>query len=185
MKRLPLLLALAPVLGASDLLIKATVLGLIGLSSLLLCGLALAPLRQRLARQPLALAALLLGALCISSAELLLQTLSTELAGALSLFLPLLTLPCLALALALQDEASPWAGLRPGLQLLGLAMLFATLRELFGHGSLLAHADWLSGSAFSGWQLFTGVPLLTQAAGAFILLGLLLALLRHFKPEKT
>lgn len=183
MKRLPLLLALAPVLGASDLLIKATVLGLIGLSSLLLCGLALAPLRQRLARQPLALAALLLGALCISSAELLLQTLSTELAGALSLFLPLLTLPCLALAL--QDEPSPWAGLRPGLQLLGLAMLFATLRELFGHGSLLAHADWLSGSAFSGWQLFTGAPLLTQAAGAFILLGLLLALLRHFKPEKA
>lgn len=183
MKRLPLLLALAPVLGASDLLIKAAVLGLVGLLTLLCCGLAIAPLRKHLARQPLALATLLLGALCIGSAELLLQSLSAELATALSLLLPLLALPCLALAL--QDQPSPWAGLRPGLQVLGLALLLGSLRELLGQGSLLAHGDWLLGPAFAGWQLFSGLPLLTQGAGAFILLGLLLALLRHHQSEKA
>ncbi len=183
MKRLSALLALAPLLGTTDLLIKATTVGLIGLLTLLACGLALAPLRNRLHGAHLILAALFFGALCLGAAEMMLHTLSAELAAALSLFLPLLALPCLALAL--QDEPSPWAGLRSGLALLGLAMLLGTLRELFGRGSLLAHADWLFGPAFSGWQLFGGLPLLTQVSGTFILLGLLLALFRHFKPEKA
>lgn len=183
MKRLPAFLALAPILLASDLLLKAIALGLIGSITLLSCGLALAPLRTRLNSKQLTLAALLFGALCIDSAELLLQSLSAELAGALTLPLSLLLLP--SMALALQDERSPWAGLRPGLGLLGLALLLGSLRELFGHGSLLAHADWLFGPTFSGWQLFAGLPLLTQAAGAFILLGLLLALLRHYLLEKA
>lgn len=183
MKRLPILLALAPLLGATDLLIKAAAMGLIGLLTLLICGLALAPLRSRLSVVPLALTALLCSALCIGSAQILLQITSAELAAAMSLFLPLLALPCLGLAL--QNDHGPYAGLRPGLALLGLALLLGTLRELLGQGSLLAHADWLFGPAFTGWQLFSGVPLLTQAAGAFILLGLLLALLRHYQLEKT
>jgi electron transport complex protein RnfE len=183
MKRLPILLALAPLLGTTDLLIKAATVGLIGLLTLLTCGLVLAPLHDRVKNAPLMLTSLLVAALCIGSTQLLLQIISAELADALGLFMPLLALPCLALPL--QDEPKFRAGLRSGLQLLGLAMLLGTLRELFGHGSLLAHAGWLFGSAFSGWQLFGGLPLLTQAAGTFILLGLLLALFRHFKPEKA
>lgn len=183
MKRLPIVLALAPLLGATDLLIKAVTLGLVGLLTLLLCGLGLMPLRNRLDAIQLALAALMIGALCVGIGDMLLQLLSAELADALSLSLALLVLPCLALAH--QPSPGPWIGLRPGLALLGLALLLGSLRESLGQGSLLAHGDWLFGPAFTGWQLLTGLPLLTQAAGVFILLGVLLALLRHYTSEKA
>ena len=179
-RHLPLL-ALAPLLGCSDLLIKATVIGLCGLLVLLLCGLLLALLRSRLPGNGLVLAALLLGGILASGAALTLQLLSAELAGALELFLPLLVLPCLALALG--DQHAALAGLRPGMAFALIAILLGAVRELLGHGSLLAHADWLLGPGFSGWHWQGGMPLLTHAAGAFILLGLLLALLRHFNQD--
>ena len=75
------------------------------------------------------------------------------------------------------------AGLRPGLLFALAAVLLGALREALGHGSLLAHADWLLGPAASSWRWSTGSPLLTHAAGAFILLGLLLTLLRHFNQD--
>ena len=180
MKRSQQLLALAPLLGATDLLIKGIAIGLLGLLIQVLCGLALAPLR-RLKQPALALAGLLLGALLTGVSELLLQTLSAELAASLALFLPLLMLPCLGLAL--EPSHGLWAGLRPGLLFLTLALLLGGLREALGHGSLLTHADWLFGPTVTGWQWSTGIPLLTHAAGAFILLGLLLAALRHFNHD--
>lgn len=183
MKRSLQLLALAPLLGATDLLVKAIALGLLGLAIPLACGLALAPLRRWLNGNALAFAALLLGALFVGAAGILLQALNAELAGALALFLPLLALPCLGLALG--ERTGPWGGLRPGLLFLGLALLLGTLREALGRGSLLAHAEWLLGPGASGWQWGAGMPLLTQAAGAFILLGLLLALFHHHNQDKA
>ena len=179
MKRPLPLLALAPLLGGTDLLVKALGIGLCALLILPLCGLLLAPLRSRLHGNALMLAALLFGAILSSAAMLLLQWFSSELAGALELFLPLLILPCLALA----QDARASAGLRYGLPFALLATLLGALRELFGQGSLLAHADWLFGLSAHGWHWSAGMPLLTHAAGAFILLGLLLALLRHFNLD--
>jgi electron transport complex protein RnfE len=128
----------------------------------------------------LVLAALLIGGILAGFVALALQLLSAELAGALELFLPLLILSCLALALDNQHTAL--AGLGPGLIFTLVATLLGGLRELLGHGSLFAHADWLLGPA-AGWHWSSGTPLLTHAAGAFILLGLLLALLRHFNQD--
>ncbi|WP_252274130.1 Rnf-Nqr domain containing protein [Pseudomonas subflava] len=181
MKRSLQLLALAPLLGCTDLLIKALGIGLCGLLVLLLCGLLLAPLRSRLHGNGLVLAALLIGGILASIATLALQLFSAELAGALELFLPLLILPCLVLAL--DDQHTALAGLRPGLIFALVATLLGGLRELLGHGSLFAHADRLLGPAASGWYWSSGIPLLTHAAGAFILFGLLLALLRHFNQD--
>jgi len=181
MKRSLPLLALAPLLGCTDLLIKALAIGLCGLLVLLLCGLLLVPLRPRLQGNALVLAALLIGGILASVAMLALQLFSAELAGALELFLPLLILPCLALALS--DRHSALAGLRAGLIFALLASLLGALRELLGHGSLFAHADWLLGPAASGWSWSPTLPLLTQVAGGFILLGLLLALIRQFDQD--
>lgn len=181
MKRSLSLLTLAPLLGGTDLLIKAIALGLSGLLVLMFCGLLLAPLHRRLPDSSLPLAALLLGATLSSVALLTLQLLSAELAAALELFLPLLILPCLVLAL--NGRPTTLAGLRPGFFFALFAIVLGSLRELCGHGSLLVHADWLFGPAFSGWRWAAGMPLLTQAAGAFILLGLLLALFRHFTQD--
>jgi electron transport complex protein RnfE len=181
MKRSLRLLALAPLLGCTDLLIKALGIGLCGLLVLPLCGLLLAPLRARLHGDGLIMAALLIGGALAGCAELALQALSTELAAALALFLPLLILPCLALAL--DDQHTTLAGLRPGLIFALVAALLGALRELLGHGSLFAHADWLLGPAASGWHWSSGMTLLTQAAGGFILLGLIFALIRHLNQD--
>lgn len=181
MKRNLQLLAFAPLVGGTDLLIKGIGIGLGGLLLILLCGLLQAPLRRHLPAHGQLLATLLTGAVLLGSLDLLLQALSSELAAALTLYLPLLLLPCLALALDEQMEAK--RGLRPGLWFALFAVLLSALREALGHGSLLAHADWLLGSGFSGWHWQAGLPLLTQAAGGFILLGLLVALFRHFDQD--
>ncbi|GIZ11032.1 Rnf-Nqr domain containing protein [Pseudomonas sp. NCCP-436] len=181
MKHLPLLLALPSLFWAGDLLINAVALGLAGLLTLTLCGLLLAPLRHRLDAPQMTLAALMLACLCLGSAQLLLQILSHDLAATLEPALALLLLP----ALALPRTSTLLAGLGAGLRLAALALLFGSLRELFGHGSLLTHADWLPGLALNGWQFLHGLPLLTHAAGAFILAGLLLALQRYRKPENV
>lgn len=176
------LLGLAPLLGTTDLLVKAITIGLLGLVILSLCGLLLATLRRWL-QGPLA--GLLLGGLLASAAGLLLQTLSAELAAALALFLPLLALPCLGLALAPPGNAG--AGIKSGLLFAALALILGLLREGLGNATLFSHADWLLGPAASTWQLsFTslgGIHLLTLAPGAFILLGLLLAAARHFHHD--
>jgi electron transport complex protein RnfE len=181
MKRGLQLLAFAPLVGCTDLLIKGIGIGLGGLLLIALCGLLLAPLRSRLPSHGLLLAALLIGATLAGSLDLFLQLLSSELAAALALFMPLLVLP--GLALALNPRASALSGCRAGLAFALLAVLLGTLREALGHGSLLAQADWLLGPGFSGWHWSPILPLLTQATGGFILLGLLLALLYHFHQD--
>lgn len=181
MKHLPLLLALPSLFWSGDLLINAVILGLAGLLTLTFCGLLLAPLRRWLDTSRLTLAALMLACLCLGSVQLLLQMLSHDLAATLEPALALLLLPALALPLT----TTALAGLGAGLRLAALALLLGSLRELFGHGSLLTHGDWLPGLALSGWQYLHGLPLLTQAAGAFILAGLLLALQRYRKPENV
>jgi Na+-translocating ferredoxin:NAD+ oxidoreductase subunit E len=181
MKRGFSLLALAPLLGCTDMLIEGLAIGLLGLLLPLLCGLLLVPLRGRLPGNGLPLAALLLGAILVGAAELLLQLFSSELTAALALFLPLLMLPCLALAL--DERTNALAGLRPGLAFALLAVLLGAVREALGHGSLFAEANRLLGLPISGWHWASGLPLLTQAAGGLILLGLLLALFRHFNQD--
>ncbi|MDG9923644.1 MULTISPECIES: Rnf-Nqr domain containing protein [unclassified Pseudomonas] len=175
------LLAFAPLLGCTDLLIKGIAIGLGGLLLIALCNLLQAPLRRHLREHGRLLATLLIGAVLVGGLELLLQTLSAELAAALALHLPLLLLPCLTLALDEQPQARN--GLQLGLGFALFAVLLGSLREALGHGSLLAHADWLLGPGFSGWHWSPVLPLLTQAAGGFILLGLLFALFRHFDQD--
>jgi Na+-translocating ferredoxin:NAD+ oxidoreductase subunit E len=176
---------LMALLGCTDLLIKALSVGLLGLITLSLCGLLLAPLRRVLAGKPLLLAALLIGGVLLSVATVLLQMLSSELYASLAPCLPLLLLPCLVLAL--DQRSTALAGLKPGLLFAALALLLGLLREGVGQATLLQHADWLFGPAAAGWQLslpsLTGVQLLTLAPGAFILLGLLLAAAHHFDHD--
>ncbi|MGL4317048.1 MAG: Rnf-Nqr domain containing protein [Pseudomonas sp.] len=180
------LLGLAPLLGCSELLVKAIAIGLCGFLVLTSGALLLAPLRRWLQGNPLLLAALLLGALLTSVIALLLQMHSAELFASLALFLPLLVLPCLGLAL--QPQLSARSGLKPGLLFAVLALLLGLLREGLGSATLLQHADWLFGPSATNWQLSLagagGMHLLTLAPGAFILLGLLLAAARHFHRDE-
>lgn len=179
------LTGLTALLGCTDLLVKALSVSLLVLLILSLCGLLLAPLRRVLPGNALLLAALLIGGMLVSVAAVLLQMLSAELYASLALCLPLLLLPCLALAL--DQRATVLAGLKPGLIFAALALLLGLLREGFGQATLLRHADWLFGPTAADWQLslasLNGVQLLTLAPGAFILLGLLLAAAHSFHHD--
>ncbi len=114
------------------------------------------PLRTRLSGNALVLAALLIGAILASCIELTLQLLSSELAAALALFVPLPSSS--RLTLALDKQANPLSGIRAGLGFALTALALGTLRETLGHGSLLAHADWLLGPAARGWQWSPALP---------------------------
>lgn len=175
-------LGLPVLLGATDLLVKALVIAVIGLLLMTLCSLFLAPWRKALPPAGRTIAALLLAGTLLSCASLLLQMHSRELFDALDLFLPLLVLPCLGLTQ--REHCTALSGLRPGLTLAALALLLGLLREGLGTATLLSHADWLFGAQANDWQFslngLGALPLLVLAPGGFILLGVLLALTRFF-----
>ncbi|WP_434458217.1 hypothetical protein JQR85_06450 [Stutzerimonas urumqiensis] len=171
------LLALAPLLACTDLLITALAIGGAGLFVIGGCGALLQPLRRFLAARTLTLAALFIGGTLASCAEIALQALSHELYRMTSPFVPLLLLPCLALAA--DGSHGIGTGPRAGALFLLLATLLGAVRETLGHGSLFAHAQWVLGGSFDGWTGFDGLPLLTETAGALMVLGLLLAALRY------
>ena len=175
-----LLLALPSLLGCSGLLVVALTYAAIALFCLLLCGLALMPLRQRLQPTGTVIASLLIASTLLGCISMLLQMHSHELSRSVALFLPLLALPCAGLALA--EGSNGWCGLRPGLSIAGLAIALGALREGLGQATLLQHASWLFGEQAYDWPItlpgLTAIPLLTTVSGGFILLGALLALAR-------
>ncbi|MGH8437100.1 MAG: Rnf-Nqr domain containing protein [Pseudomonas sp.] len=191
MKRLlntPLsLLGLAPLLGASDLLVKALGLALAGLPVLAGVGLLLALVHKRINGTAYWLAALLAACTLVSCADLLLQAFAFELHRALGPFLALLILPCLQL---IQTEPQrPSTGLVLGLVFALSSLLLGALREALGSGTLFAHMGWLFGQGAAQWQLdltyLGGLQLFALTPGAFILLGLLLAGGRRLFTVKT
>jgi len=171
-------LALAPLLGASDLLVKSLGLSVVALPLLITLGV-LAGLLRRL-DATLQRAVLLLAACALLTvADLLLQATALELRNALGIFLPLLLLA------VVQAPANALQGLRHGLLFSGVALLLGALRELLGRGTLLSHAEWLLGPTAAGWSApsFSGLPLFALAPGAFIVLGALWALSRLVFPS--
>ncbi|MFC5695427.1 Rnf-Nqr domain containing protein [Pseudomonas sp. GCM10022186] len=174
------LMGLALLVGATDLLVKGMGLALLGLPLLTLFGLVLPLLDRHLTGHAHGLGALLLAALLVSLGNLLLQAAAFELHRALGPFPYLLVLPCLQLAQ--QERPDAFEGLRAGLVFALLALLLGALREASGHGTLLAHLDWLLGPTALDWHLqfgADGIPLFALAPGAFILIGTLLALWRR------
>jgi len=181
------LLGLAPLLGATDLLVKACAIALVGLPLLAAVGLALRFLHKQLNGTAYWLGALLIAAALVSSSALLMQAFAFELHRTLGPFLPLLILPCLQLAHEQPPRAS--SDLALGLVFASATVLLGALREALGSGTLFAHMDWLFGPSAVDWVLdlapFSGLQFFALAPGAFILLGLLLAVGRHLFTVKT
>lgn len=174
------LLGLAPLLGASDLLVKALGLGLVALPLLTLVGALLPWLHRHLAGRALWLGVLLLAGCGVAVAEQIMRALAYDLHRALGPWPMLLALPCLCLALESPGRALD--GARAGLALSLLALLLGALREGIGHASLLAHGDWLGLGALSLTFAGHGIPLFASAPGGLILLALLWVPLRRALP---
>jgi electron transport complex protein RnfE len=181
------LLGLCPLLAVSTSVANALGLGLATIAVLMASNAIAAVAGPRVPREVRLAVFVMVIAAAVTSVELAMAAWWPGLHAALGIFLPLIVTNCLVLARA-ESFASREPvhralldGLAMGLGFLLVLLALGASRELIGHGSLGANLDLLFGEQFagSGWQVFPeahGWLLALLPPGAFILLGLMLAL---------
>lgn len=123
--------------------------------------------------------------------EFLMQAFTFELYEILGIFIPLIVTNCCILgradAFASKNALLPSAvdGLMMGAGFLVVLLILGALREIIGQGTLLANFDLLFGPAAAHWEIklfehFPGVLFAALPPGAFIGLGLIMALKNSF-----
>lgn len=189
------LLGLCPLLAVSTSLGSGLGLGLATVAVLAASNSAAALVGRHLPREIRIAVFVLLIASLVTAVELALAAWVPGLHAALGIFLPLIVTNCLLLARA-EAFASRQPlhhalldGLAMGGGFLGVLVLLGGLRELLGRGSLGGDVHTLLGSAAPlGVQVFGeqhGFLLALLPPGAFILLGLLLALRQARRARRT
>src|SRR5690606_16737893 len=119
--------------------------------------------------------------------ELLMQAFTYELYQILGIFIPLITTNCVILGRAdgFAAKHNPllagYDGFIMGIGFGVVLVVLGALRELFGTGAVFANLDLLLGPIAADWQLtlvedYKGFLLAILPPGAFIVLGLLIAL---------
>ncbi|TLP78243.1 electron transport complex subunit E [Pseudomonas nitroreducens] len=180
------LLGLCPLLGTSSSMVNALGLGLATIFVLVCSSVAVSLIRGTLSEAVRLPAFLLVIATLTTCVELLMQTWRYELYEVLGIFVPLITTNCVILGRAQSFAAnnnvarSAFDGLMMGLGFALVLLAIGTLRELLGHGTLLAGMNLLFGHAAASWKLhipgYQGLLLAVLPPGAFLVLGLLIAL---------
>jgi electron transport complex protein RnfE len=179
------LLGLCPLLAVSTSFVNGLALGVMTTLVLVVANTAMSLMRRVLlpaVRVPLYL--LLLAAL-VTSLDMLTHAMFYELHEVLGLFVPLIVVNCGLLA-----HAETVASRRPvgfvvvsavamGIGFLFALMVLGCVREVLGHGTLLAGLDMLTGEAGAGLGVdlpFGGMQVAILPPGGFFVLALLLAL---------
>jgi len=181
------LLGLCPLLAVSTSVANALGLGVATLAVLMVSNTIAAVAGPRVPREVRLAVFVVVIAAAVTSVELAMAAWWPGLHTALGIFLPLIVTNCLVLARAesfASREPLPRAlldGLAMGLGFLLVLLALGASRELLGRGSLGADLHLLlgEGHAASGWRIFPeneGWLLALLPPGAFILLGLMLAL---------
>ena len=181
------LLGLCPLLAVSTSVANALGLGLATLAVLLASNALAALAGPRLPREVRLAVFVLVIAAAVTTVELSMAAWWPGLHASLGIFLPLIVTNCLVLARA-ESFASrePLAralldALAMGLGFLVALLLLGATRELVGQGSLGADLYLLFGERMrdAGWRIFDrehGLLIALLPPGAFVLLGLMLAL---------
>ncbi|HCW95437.1 electron transport complex subunit E [Stutzerimonas balearica] len=181
------LLGLCPLLGVSNSTVNALGLGLATMLVLTCSNLAVSLVRGVVNTAVRLPAFVMIIAALTTCIELLMQAFTYELYQILGIFIPLITTNCVILGRAdgFAAKHGPLAAVFDGLMMgLGFCLVLVVLggtRELFGTGALLANMNLLFGPAAADWQLtlvqdYKGFLLVILPPGAFIVLGLLIAL---------
>jgi electron transport complex protein RnfE len=181
------LLGLCPLLAVSTSVASALGLGLATIAVLLASNAVAAIAGPRVPREVRLAVFVMVIAAAVTSVELAMAAWWPGLHASLGIFLPLIVTNCLVLARAesFASREPVSRALLDGLAM-GLGFLLALLalgasRELLGRGSLGADLHLLLGDRFAGagWQAFPesrGLLIALLPPGAFVLLGLMLAL---------
>jgi len=181
------LLGLCPLLAVSNSLANALGLGLATLVVLVVSNLFATLAGPYLPREVRLAVFVIAIASAVTSVELAMAAWWPGLHDSLGIFLPLIITNCLVLARAesfASRQPLPSAlldGVAMGTGFLLALVMLGAVREVLGRGSLGAGLDLLLGPSFAGlgWQIFPesgGLLLALLPPGAFVLLGLLLAL---------
>jgi len=180
------LLGLCPLLGTSNSMVNALGLGLATLFVLACSNAAISASRRWVGEAVRLPVFVLIIAALTTCIELLMQAWTYELYQVLGIFIPLITTNCVILGRAEAFAArngvarAAFDGLLTGAGFALVLLAVGTLRELLGHGTLLAGMDLLFGPAAAGWKLqipdYQGFLLAVLPPGAFLVLGLLIAL---------
>ena len=188
------LIGLTPLLTVCTSLLSGLTMGLVWLVALCLSSVTVSCLRRIIPRRLSLIYILLISAAWVSILDLLMQACCYALRQQLDIYLFLLAMNT-ALLLQLDSsllhktfgESIP-ASVRMALMGAVLLTLSGLLRELAGRGGLLtdtqllAHVEW-SGFSEAIWFFKGGLHLFNTSAGAFIIYGVLLAVLLYCCPR--
>lgn len=181
------LLGLCPLLGVSNSAVNALGLGLATALVLICSNLGVSLVRGVVNTAVRLPAFVMIIAALTTCIELLMQAYTYELYQILGIFIPLITTNCVILGRADGFAAkhnpliASFDGLVMGLGFALVLLVLGGLRELFGTGALFANMHLLFGPIAADWQItlfsdYKGFLLAILPPGAFIVLGLLIAL---------
>ncbi len=190
------LLGLCPLLAVSNNFVNGFSLGLATLAVLLISNSLVSLIRHHVSseiRIPVFVAII---ATAVTIIDLLMNAYLHTLHGILGIFIPLIVTNC-----AILGRAEAYAskntldkalvdGFFMGLGFLLVLVLLGTLREIIGNGTLFEHTHLLFGEVAQNWTIhfsdnYQGVLLAVLPPGAFIGLGLLIALKNAYDAKKT
>lgn len=189
------LLGLCPLLAVSTNFVNALALGAATTGVLWASSGLISLLRHRIAntvRLPLFMIVL---ASMVTIADFLMEAMIPDIHAVIGLFIPLIVTNCAILgrieAFAYRQSVSLSLadGLFMGLGFTWVICLLGATREILGTGGLFQNAEQLFGQSASDWSLtffkdYPGFQVALLPAGAFLLLGLLLALRNWLMAER-
>lgn len=181
------LLGLCPLLGTSNSAVNALGLGLATVLVLTCSNAAVSLIRGAVTPAVRLPAFVMIIAALTTCIELLMQAFTYELYQILGIFIPLITTNCVILgraeAFAAKNNVARAAydGLVMGVGFALVLLAIGLVRELFGTGAVFANMQLLFGPLAANWQItlvedYQGFLLAILPPGAFIVLGLLIAL---------
>lgn len=190
------LLGLCPLLAVSNNVVNGLSLGLATLAVLLISNGLISLIRNQVSsdiRIPVFVAII---ATAVTIIDLLMNAYLHTLHGILGIFIPLIVTNC-----AILGRAEAYAskntldkalvdGFFMGMGFLFVLVLLGALREMIGNGTLFEHIHLLFGDIAQNWTIhfsdnYQGVLLAILPPGAFIGLGLLIALKNAYDAKKT
>lgn len=181
------LLGLCPLLAVTNSTINGLGMGMATLLTLTLTGLSISLIRNWVRPEVRVPVFVIIIAAIVTAIELAMNAWVHELYNILGIFIALIVTNCsvLARAEAFASRNKPLPAMLDGLMMgAGFAAVLITLgavREIIGHGTLLAGADLMFGEMAQNWTIvlindYRGFLLALLPPGAFIGLGLIVAL---------
>ena len=190
------MLGLCPLLAVTDTLVNGLALGIATLLALVATSVTVSALRYLIPREIRLSVIILVVASSVTVIDLGVKAYFYELSEVLTIFIPLIAVNCLIIARA--EEFAARSGvvfslvdsLATGLGFLLSLVALGAVREILGYGTLFRDAALLFGESGYGLEIsllpdYAGLHLATLPAGAFLLLGMLIAIRQAMDIRKT